>query len=37
MEPHRVGVSWKTTKVQKREEEGRKKGERKKKEKISFE
>ena len=37
MEPRRVDVSWKTTKVQKREEEGRKKGERKKKEKISFE
>ena len=28
MEPHRVDVSWKTTKVRKREERGRKKGER---------
>ena len=27
MEPHRVDVSWKTTEVQKREEEGRKKEE----------
>ena len=35
MEPHRVDVSWKTTKVQKREEEGRKKEERKK-EKLSI-
>ena len=35
MEPHRVDVSWKTTNVQKREEEGRKKEERKK-EKLSI-
>ena len=36
MEPHRVDVSWKTTKVQKSEGEGRKKEERKKKEKIGI-
>ena len=35
MEPHRVDVSWKTTKVQKREEEGRKEEERKRR-KISI-
>ena len=37
MEPHRVDVGWNTTKVQKRGEEGRKKEERRKKEKINFE